>query len=148
MNEKLLSVTRTGVKSYDETIYGWLTAGKKLAMLEEPMRVTDSLPSPTQKDYDNGYVMRFFLRPVNRKDEIHEVAETVYTKIQALKYYKKLSLKWRISGSETSIVDPISGAKLYYSVSESNNLAIDDAIAQLPGIEKILIDPLQFWRGY
>ena len=148
MNELLLSMTQEGVKSYDETIYSWLISGKNLSMLEEPTRVIESLPSPVQTDYDTGYIIRYFLRPANRTDEIHEVADSVYNKIQDLKYYKKLSFKWRISGSNTTIVDPISGAITYLSVEESNIVAIDTAVQQLPGIERKLISPLQFWRGY
>ena len=142
-------MTQEGVKSYDETIYSWLISGKNLSMLEEPTRIADSLPSPTQQDYDIGYVMRYFLRPVNRTtDEIHEVAEKVYNKIQDLKYYKRLSFKWRISGSNTTTIDRQSGIVTYLSVEESNIVAIDTAAKELPGLERKLISPLQFWRGY
>lgn len=61
-------------------------------------------------------------------------------------FFIKGELKWQISGIKNNLRK---GSMLVESgVEEFNRLQISNLKKTMPGIENVLTNPLQFWRGY
>ena len=57
------------------------------------------VPKPKDKDYEVGYIKRYFAQKVNDEaSPIVEVSQTYFTKISNSPYYNSTSIRWKISG--------------------------------------------------
>lgn len=87
-------------KNIDVVIYKNLTKFKKLEFAIEKKT------KPTEKDYKNGYMLRYFLRQVNNvQSKIIEVDKSQFTKFKNEDFYIKLEIKWKITGELQEIID-------------------------------------------
>lgn len=101
-------------------------------------------PTINKDDLERGYIKRYFIGKRNFFDFIEtnakgfNEAETVF--------YTKVSIDWKITGPEYNIYKDktleITGVVNY------NILRIKQAAAIIKGIETVLNNPRQFWRGY
>ena len=88
--------------------------------------------SPIDEDYFNGYIRRYFAQQTNNeKSKIIEISKRSFDLTH--KFYKKISLKWRLTGTVQQVI---------YSNTEAIKLASKE-IRLLP---EILDSPLQFYR--
>jgi hypothetical protein len=102
------------------------------------------IPTITQKEYDIGYIDRYFLGKINYF-EVIETSLRDYNVASSL-YFIKLRIKWKITGPEFNIY---SGVMLETTgVVNYNILQIRDAAQKIRNIELVLDNPKQFWRGF
>ena len=104
-------------------------------------------PIPEQKDYDKGYITRYFARQANSpQSEIIEVEKKKYTKIvgDSTGFYKTINLDWKITGELNSKL--VNGIK-HIGVLEANENSIKDAEKTLPGISSVLGNLIKYYKG-
>lgn len=104
------------------------------------------IPIPTDKDYERGYIARYFTQKVtDTNSPIFEVNERVFSRLQTNQMYVIVSLKWRIKGpKETTYRED--GQLLDMSVSESNRKAILLHYDKIPNLKLYLPNLLQFYK--
>jgi len=96
--------------------------------------VNSFIPSPNNKNYQNGYIVRYFAQKANDKSSpIYEINRNSYTKISDSSYYVVISLDWRLTGSVED-------------VKKSNSESIRIASQTIPKISLYLPNLLQFYK--
>ena len=102
------------------------------------------IPTPKKKDYEYGWITRYFVGKRNQQMIIETNARDYNATDES--FFVKGKLDWQISGRKNSLYkDQI---LLEAGVQENNLLQIGNLKKTLPGIEIVLSDPLQFWQGY
>lgn len=102
------------------------------------------LPSPQKRDYEYGFITRYFVSKRNQQ-QIIETSARDYNAVDN-SYFLKTKIDWQISGRKNNLYE---GKMLVDSgVQENNILQINLAKPNMPGIETVLTNPLQFWQGY
>lgn len=97
-------------------------------------------PTPTEEDYLNGYLDRYFIRD-RRTQRIIEVDKKGYTKAKARKSFKRITLKWVLKGPAE---DQIIGKYLYPGAESQNKNIVDQAEEHLKGLREYIKDYKQF----
>ena len=101
-------------------------------------------PTISKQDYDVGYISRYFVGKRNFFDVIETDAKGY--KLADSNFYTKVSIDWKISGFEYNVYQ---GKTLQTTgVVDYNIKRIKQASQYIKGIETILNNPRQFWRGY
>ena len=109
----------------------------------------DHRPNITQADVDKGSIKRYFAKQSNHTNgDIVEISEKHYNDLVNAPLYQTAVITWRIKGRLEDIPNMNSeGPKnLYMGVLSSNKLAIQDGERQLPGLDRKLSDPLEFYQ--
>ena len=102
------------------------------------------LPTPQKKDYEYGWITRYFIGKKNQQIIIETNARDYNSTDQA--FFVKGKIDWQISGRKNNLYkDQI---LIDSGVQEYNLLQINSLKKTLPGIEIVLSNPLQFWQGY
>jgi hypothetical protein len=102
-------------------------------------------PTPEKRDYDFGYIDRYFVAKINQSELMLETSIRDYNSISA-NLYKKIAIKWKISGPEYNLYkDKILQTA---GVVEYNTRRISDVVKIFPNANIILNNPKQYWRGY
>ena len=102
------------------------------------------VPFITHDDYDKGYITRYFVGKRNYFDVIETNAKGY--KETDTNFYVKISIDWKITGPEYNIYN---GKTLQTTgVVNYNVLRIKEADLKIKGMNLILDNPKQFWRGY
>lgn len=102
------------------------------------------VPKISKQDYDASYITRYFVGKRNFFDVIETDAKGY--KLADSNFYTKVVIDWKISGPEFSLYQ---GKTLQTTgVVEYNNRRIKQASLIIKGIETVLNNPRQFWRGY
>ena len=123
--------------------YNELTRGKSKKLNISPQAF---LPSPKEKDYLRGYIIRYFVQKSNDDSApIYEVAATSYRNFVNSPLYNTTNLRWRISGplTETKIG---AGEVVDYGVPHSNKVAIKLASETITKLGLYLPNLKQFYR--
>ena len=113
----------------------------------ERFETTDPVNStlkPTTDDYSSGIITRFFISYVNY-NKVVEVNKNEFFRVEG-PLYKKRSFQWLIVGPERNVYDM--NILKFVGVYEYNQKRINDNKTYLRGLEYLLTNPLQFWRGY
>lgn len=109
-------------------------------------KIKTSVPTPTEDDYKNGFIVRYFCQRTNDKNgPILEIDSSNYSKINSNKFYTVVSIRWRISGNIEPIYDSNGNIK-YKSVQESNRLSIKLVEDSMPNLKLYLPNLLQFHK--
>jgi len=91
-------------------------------------------PTPTDKDYNRGYLVRYFVQKSNDLNSIiYEIDLKQYTKLQSSDFHIVVSLDWRLVGE----VDEIK---------KSNSASIRIASQKIPKLSLYLPNLLQFHK--
>lgn len=104
------------------------------------------VPSPTETDYKLGFIYRYFIQKANDDNAfIYEVSQSEYDLYNHNAFWKKLKLKWRISGP----TDPIykAGEVEDRGVINSNKSSLSAASSHFKNISLYLPNLLQFHKG-
>jgi len=102
------------------------------------------IPRPQKKDYEYGWITRYFVGKKNQQIIIETNARDYNS--TDLTFFSKGKIDWQISGRKNNLYkDKI---LLNSGVQENNLLEINSLKKKLPGIEIVLSNPLQFWQGY
>jgi len=108
------------------------------------MKIPTYIPNPSDVDYNNGFIRRYFIQRGNdTSSPIFEVSSVEYTKILYKPMYIGVSIKWRISGpiSEMEIDSVVDKG-----VKESNRVAISLVNDKMPNLKIYLPNLLQFHK--
>lgn len=109
--------------------------------------ISEFSPVPSQTDYQNGYIDRFFARQTNQQNgQILEISSDDYNSIKSHPFYTSVSLTWKISGPDTDTLDAF-GNILYLSISHANQKSISIAEKTLSNLRFKLTNVYQFWQG-
>lgn len=106
---------------------------------------------PTEKDYLNGYMIRYFIKKRNDINSIvYEVDKKTYDSMGVnssinIDLYYSVFLKWKITGPVNDIHDD-SGSIKSPGVIDTNEKTINEYKKQIPGIENILSNLTQFYK--
>jgi hypothetical protein len=97
-------------------------------------KITTFIPTPIEKDYFKGYIVRYFVQKANDVNSvIYEVSTARYSNIQSSDLYINVSLDWRLTG------DPI-------EIKKSNTSSLRIASKTIPKISLYLPNLLQFYK--
>lgn len=99
-------------------------------------------PAPTKADYDVGVITRTVV--VRRNDETigQEINPAMSSNIDST-LYRLYNVSWRISGKRDRTV--VNGIIEDGGVAETNTATVKKLGS---GVERILNNPIEFWRGY
>jgi hypothetical protein len=102
------------------------------------------IPTIETKDYDVGYIDRFFVGKLNESSFI-ETNNRDYNSTDSI-LYKKIKIKWKITGPEFNVYER--NILQYVGVVNYNKLRILEVDKVFLSAPLILNNPKQFWRGY
>jgi hypothetical protein len=91
-------------------------------------------PSPTEKDYMVGYIMRYFIQKANDENGyISEINKSAFTTFIENPFYTVVQLTWRIKGTANEVMD-------------SNKKSINISYETMPSLKLYLPNLLQFHK--
>jgi hypothetical protein len=62
------------------------------------------IPIPTEFDYDNGFIRRYFIQKTNDSNGfVFEVSEEIHDELRDNPFWKLADLKWRITGPKETV---------------------------------------------
>jgi hypothetical protein len=98
------------------------------------------VPKPKDKDYEVGYIKRYFAQKVNDEaSPIVEVSQTYFTKISNSPYFNSTSIRWKITGlleSQGHII----------GVKQANSNSILRGCKDLKNLKNYLLNTQQFYK--
>jgi hypothetical protein len=95
-------------------------------------RISPYIPTPTDLDYQRGYIVRYFIQKANdTQSRITEVDYIGYSKFVENAFYSTVSLDWKIKGTDEEI-------------KECNFKSIKTGIDKIPLIQSYLPNLVQF----
>jgi hypothetical protein len=124
-------------------MYNNLTKNKTKYSLEIPKTF---VPSPTDTDYSNGFIQRYFVQRVSDVNGfVFEIDLDTHQSLLTNPYFISTILRWRITGpiNETFKID---GSVDDKGVILSNKASIGIAASTLKNIGLYLTNPLQFYK--
>lgn len=106
-------------------------------------------PNITERDIDNGSIIRYFVRQANHsKGDITEIDQKTYVRLKNNRLFKVITLSWKITGPLDDVAGPNkvnSPVRLLTGVNTANRLAIEDADKEMLGLKYKLTNYSQFW---
>tara|TARA_B100001287_G_C22390447_1_gene393042 strand:- start:180 stop:551 length:372 start_codon:yes stop_codon:yes gene_type:complete len=103
-------------------------------------KLVSYVPKPKDKDYEVGYIKRYFAQKVNDEaSPIVEVSPTYFTKISNSPYFNSTSIRWKITGlleSQGHII----------GVKQSNSNSILRGCKDLKNLKNYLLNTQQFYK--
>jgi hypothetical protein len=95
-------------------------------------RISPYIPTPTDLDYQRGYIVRYFIQKANdTQSRITEVDYIGYSKFVENAFYSTVSLDWKIKGTDEEI-------------RECNFKSIKTGVDKIPLIQSYLPNLVQF----
>ncbi len=95
-------------------------------------RISPYIPTPTDLDYQRGYIVRYFIQKANdTQSRITEVDYIGYSKFVENAFYSTVSLDWKIKGTDEQI-------------RECNFKSIKTGVDKIPLIQSYLPNLVQF----
>lgn len=77
---------------------------------------TPHIPKPTSADYEDGYIVRYFLQKSNDADgRIIEVNSKTFTNYTQNLFFKSVSLDWVINGDTAMVIEQNKKSVVYAS---------------------------------
>jgi hypothetical protein len=104
------------------------------------------IPIPTEFDYDNGFIRRYFIQKTNDSNGfVFEVSEEVYDELRDSPFWKVTDLKWRIAGPKQTIYNQ-KGELSDIGVEITNKQIINLTSNTIRNIGLYLPNLLQFYK--
>ena len=104
------------------------------------------VPNPSDADYKNGFIERYFVRKTNDiNGHIFEVNQNVFNSYQNNPFWTCEKMYWRISGPLESIFDE-KGIKNDMGVRISNKESIKLLFKKMPNLGLYLPNLIQFYK--
>lgn len=118
----------------------------KSKRLEESLTDSPEPVSPviTQKDLMNGYIVRYFVRPVNDKTFIVEINQIQYSRFETNPRFLVTQIKWKIVGKKESTATEY-GARIF-GVRDINIKTVSEADLTFGGLLYYISDYAQYWQ--
>ena len=106
----------------------------------QPVRFSNNLIEPTEKDYENGVFLRYFVQD-KRNSNIIEVNRKNFLKFKREVYVKTLSLEWTIALPLENINK---GPYIYFGARAKNKEAVEASEKDMKGISQFILNFDQF----
>jgi len=124
-------------------MYNNLISGKTNYSLDFPKTI---VPIPSDTDYENGFIERYFTQKVNDKNSyVFEIDKEEYSNLFENPYWISEIMKWRITGPITPVYN-IDGILTDKGVIESNNASISIISEKIKNVKLYLPNILQFHK--
>jgi hypothetical protein len=124
-------------------MYKDLIQNKKIYSLNIPPTL---VPSPTDVDYNNGIIQRYFTQKVNDVNGfVYEINKQTYNELDSNPYWSIAVVKWRVTGPLDVVYDD-NGKIIDKGVRNSNISSITEAQKNIKNLNLYLIDILQFYK--
>jgi len=128
--------------SYTGLKYDMIT-DKQFIYLKNYPSINTMTPIPTDTDYANGVMVRYFIKRVNGgNDTIMEVSKQTFEETKKNILYITMSLDWIITGPLKDYMTD-TGVKMP-GIYDTNQRTLHIKEKEMPGISKYLINPIQF----
>ena len=108
-----------------------------------PKYAMEYFVTPTDIDYQNGQITRYFVQKVN-DSRVIEVNQSNFNDVSTFLYIK-VSLQWKITGTVNNIIK--NNQVQTIGVTEFNTQQILDASKVIFQLSDKLINPLQFYKS-
>jgi len=90
-----------------------------------------------------GYIMRYFIRPVNDKTVVMEIDKNQYENLKSNTRFITASVKWKIVGvKETRTL--LTGITIY-GIGDMNRIEVANVDLNFGGLKTYISDYLEFW---
>ena len=104
------------------------------------------IPIPTEFDYDNGFIRRYFIQKTNDSNGfVFEVSEEVHDELRDNPFWKLADLKWRITGPKQTVYNQ-KGELSDIGVEITNKQIINLTSKTIRNISLYLPNLLQFYK--
>jgi len=104
------------------------------------------IPIPTEFDYDNGFIRRYFIQKTNDSNGfVFEVSEEVHDELRDNPFWKVADLKWRITGPKETVYNQ-KGELADIGVEITNKQIINLTSKTIRNISLYLPNLLQFYK--
>jgi hypothetical protein len=104
------------------------------------------IPIPTEFDYDNGFIRRYFIQKTNDSNGfVFEVSEEVHDELKDNPFWKLADLKWRITGPKQTVYNQ-KGELSDIGVEITNKQIINLTSKTIRNISLYLPNLLQFYK--
>ncbi len=104
------------------------------------------IPIPTEFDYDNGFIRRYFIQKTNDSNGfVFEVSEEVHDELRDNPFWKVADLKWRITGPKQTVYNQ-KGELSDIGVEITNKQIINLTSKTIKNISLYLPNLLQFHK--
>ena len=104
------------------------------------------IPIPTEFDYDNGFIRRYFIQKTNDSNGfVFEVSLEVHDELRDNPFWKVADLKWRISGPKETVYNKM-GELSDVGVEMTNKQIINLTSKKIKNIGLYLPNLLQFHK--
>ena len=124
-------------------MYNDLISEKTNYSLDFPKTI---VPTPSDTDYENGFIERYFTQKVNDKNSyVFEIDKEVYFDLFENPYWVSEIMKWRITGPISPVYN-IDGILTDKGVIESNNASISIISEKVKNVKLYLPNILQFYK--
>jgi len=124
-------------------MYKDLIKDKKIYSLNIPKTI---VPSPTDDDYSNGVIDRFFTQKVNDYNGfVYEINSDTYNDLKSNPYWAIEIVKWRIKGPLDMVYND-NGMVIDKGVFNSNTASIRLGAETLKNLGLYLPNILQFYK--
>jgi len=124
-------------------MYKDLIKDKRIYSLDIPKTI---VPSPTDDDYLNGVIDRYFTQKVNDTNGfVYEINLNTYNELKLNPYWAIENIKWRLSGPLDSVYDE-NGKIIDKGVRNSNIASIAEGQKNIKNLNLYLINNLQFYK--
>lgn len=110
-----------------------------------PEKIDSFIPTPSEKDYERGYINRCFIQKTNDKSSvIYEVNPSRLNYYTNKSTFVGVTLKWRISGKIKE--DNLTNIN-EKTVKESNRISIQLLSNKIPNLKLYLPNLQQFYKS-
>ena len=124
-------------------MYKDLIKNKTIYSLDIPKTI---VPTPTDTDYSNGIMDRYFAQRVNDDNGfVYEINLDTYNELKLNPYWIIETIKWRLSGPIDAIYDE-NGKMTDKGVKNSNIDSITEGQKIIRNLRLYLINILQFYK--
>ena len=124
-------------------MYKDLIKNKQIYSLNIPKTI---VPSPTENDYSNGIIDRYFAQRVNDSNGfVYEIDLNTYNELKLNPYWVVEIVKWRISGPLDVIYDN-NGKLIDKGIKNSNIASIAFGQKNIKNLNLYLMNNLQFYK--
>jgi len=101
------------------------------------------LPTVTQTDAKNKFIMRYFVRQVTDKDFIVEVDNSQYEEFKENPRFITTTVKWKIVGKKQNMT-LLNGVTIF-GVEDTNRVVVSEADFTFGGLLKYITSYLEYW---
>jgi hypothetical protein len=124
-------------------MYKDLIKDKQIYSLNIPRTI---VPNPTEDDYANGIIERYFAQKVNDVNGfVYEINLDTYKELKLNPYWAIQNIKWRLSGPIDTIYDE-TGKIADKGVKNSNTASIAEGQKIIKNLNLYLVNNLQFYK--